>query len=49
MVSWVPDLGIRTDFFPGRVTQAAIKALAPGCYDFLGDNFCGGGHEDMRT
>jgi cytochrome c oxidase subunit II len=44
----VPELGIRTDLLPGRVTRVDIKALAPGRYDFLCDNFCGGGHEDMN-
>jgi cytochrome c oxidase subunit II len=44
----VPDLGIRTDLIPGRVNSVAIKALAPGRYPFLCDNFCGGGHEDMN-
>jgi cytochrome c oxidase subunit II len=44
----VPELGIRTDLLPGRATRVAIKALAPGRYDFLCDNFCGGGHEEMN-
>jgi cytochrome c oxidase subunit 2 len=44
----VPDLGIRTNLIPGRVNSVAIKALAPGRYAFLCDNFCGGGHEDMN-
>ncbi|HKB81816.1 MAG TPA: cupredoxin domain-containing protein [Burkholderiales bacterium] len=44
----VPELGIRTDLIPGRVTRVNIKALAPGRYDFLCDNFCGGGHEEMN-
>ena len=41
-------LGIHTDLFPGRVTQVGIKVLAPGRYDFLCDNFCGGGPRDMN-
>ena len=44
----VPDLGIRADLIPGRVNSVAIKALAPGRYDFLCDNFCGSGHEEMN-
>ena len=44
----VPDLGIRIDLFPGRVTPVVIKPLAPGRYPFLCDNFCGAGHEDMN-
>jgi cytochrome c oxidase subunit 2 len=44
----VPALGIRTNLLPGPPTKVALKALAPGRYDFLCDNFCGGGHEDMN-
>ena len=44
----MPDLGIRTDLLPGRVTSIPIKPLPPGRYIFLCDNFCGGGHEDMN-
>jgi cytochrome c oxidase subunit 2 len=44
----VPELGIRADLIPGTVTRVTIKALAPGRYDFLCDNFCGGGHEEMN-
>jgi cytochrome c oxidase subunit 2 len=44
----IPDLGIRTDLLPGRVTTIPIRPLAPGRYIFLCDNFCGGGHEDMN-
>jgi cytochrome c oxidase subunit 2 len=44
----VPELGIRTDLIPGKVTRVTIKALAPGRYDFLCDNFCGSGHEEMN-
>jgi len=44
----VPDLGIRTNLIPGRVNSVAIRALAPGRYPFLCDNFCGAGHEEMN-
>jgi cytochrome c oxidase subunit 2 len=44
----VPALGIRTNLLPGPPTKVALKALAPGRYDFLCDNFCGGGHEEMN-
>jgi cytochrome c oxidase subunit 2 len=44
----VPELGIRIDLIPGTVTRVTIKALAPGRYDFLCDNFCGSGHEEMN-
>ena len=44
----IPALGIRTNLLPGPPTRVAIKALAPGRYDFLCDNFCGSGHEEMN-
>jgi len=44
----IPALGIRTNLLPGPPTRVAIKALAPGRYDFLCDNFCGNGHEEMN-
>jgi cytochrome c oxidase subunit 2 len=44
----LPALGIRTNLLPGPPTRVAIKALAAGRYDFLCDNFCGSGHEEMN-
>lgn len=44
----VPALGLRTNLLPGPPTKVTLKPLAPGRYDFLCDNFCGGGHEDMN-
>lgn len=44
----VPALGLRTNLLPGPPTKVALKPLTPGRYDFLCDNFCGGGHEDMN-
>ncbi|HNB64350.1 MAG TPA: cupredoxin domain-containing protein [Rhodocyclaceae bacterium] len=44
----LPDLGLRTDLPPGRVTRVALPPLPPGTYDFLCDNFCGDGHEEMH-
>lgn len=43
----IPDLNIRADLPPGRVTQVRVKFDKPGSYDFLCDNFCGDGHEEM--
>ncbi|HUN94211.1 MAG TPA: cupredoxin domain-containing protein [Burkholderiaceae bacterium] len=43
----VPDLGVRADLVPGRVTKVRILAPLAGTYDFLCDNFCGDGHEGM--
>jgi cytochrome c oxidase subunit II len=44
----VPDLGIRRDLLPGPATRIEIGALKAGRYEFLCDNFCGGGHEEMN-
>lgn len=44
----LPDLGIRLDLVPGRVTRLNLHPRAPGVIDFVCDNFCGGGHEEMH-
>lgn len=44
----VPDLGLRQDLLPGMVTPIRMTALQPGRLDFLCDNFCGDGHEEMH-
>ena len=43
----LPDLKKRTDLVPGIVTKVSVKFEKPGTYDFLCDNFCGEGHEEM--
>ena len=43
----LPDLKLRRDLMPGMVTQVSLKFDKPGKYDFLCDNFCGDGHEEM--
>lgn len=43
----VPDLNLRADLPPGQVTRIHIKSDTVGVYDFLCDNFCGSGHEEM--
>lgn len=43
----IPDLKTRTDLVPGRITKLRVKFSKPGTYDFLCDNFCGDGHEEM--
>lgn len=43
----VPNLDIRADLQPGQVTRVRIQPMVSGSYDFLCDNFCGYGHEDM--
>jgi cytochrome c oxidase subunit 2 len=43
----IPDLGIRADLPPGQVIQVRLTPEKTGVYDFLCDNFCGAGHEQM--
>jgi len=43
----VPDLNIRADLPPGKVTIINLTPQKTGTYDFICDNFCGAGHEDM--
>ena len=43
----IPDLNIRADLPPGKVTKVRITPDKEGVYDFLCDNFCGSGHEEM--
>ena len=44
----IPDLKMRADLLPGRVTKVRVKFDKPGEYAFLCDNFCGSGHEEME-
>jgi cytochrome c oxidase subunit 2 len=44
----LPDLKLRTDLPPGPPIRVQLGALQPGNYDFLCDNFCGDGHEEMH-
>lgn len=43
----VPELKLRADLPPGKVTTLHLTAEKAGSYDFICDNFCGAGHEDM--
>ena len=43
----IPDLNIRADLPPGRITNIRLTPQKAGSYDFLCDNFCGSGHEEM--
>ena len=43
----IPDLKIRADLPPGRVTTLQVQFPNEGVYDFLCDNFCGDKHEEM--
>jgi cytochrome c oxidase subunit 2 len=44
----IPDLKMRLDLVPGRVTRLELQPQAPGVIDFVCDNFCGDGHEEMH-
>lgn len=44
----IPDLKQRFDLVPGRVTRIALTPREPGVIDFVCDNFCGDGHEEMH-
>lgn len=44
----IPDLGMRLDLTPGTVIRLALQPKVPGTIDFVCDNFCGTGHEEMR-
>jgi cytochrome c oxidase subunit 2 len=44
----VPDLNIRVDLPPGQLTRVRITPDKAGVLDFLCDNFCGSGHEEMN-
>jgi cytochrome c oxidase subunit 2 len=44
----LPDLGMRLDLMPGRVTRLELQPKKPGVIDFVCDNFCGEGHEQMH-
>ena len=43
----VPDLDIRVDLMQGQVTRVTFTPDKAGRFDFLCDNFCGAGHEEM--
>ncbi len=44
----VPDLNLRADLPPGQVTRVAFTPERAGRFEFLCDNFCGSGHEEMN-
>jgi cytochrome c oxidase subunit 2 len=44
----MPELKLRADLPPGTTTRVRLVAPKPGVYDFLCDNFCGDGHEQMN-
>lgn len=44
----LPDLKLRQDLMPGKVTRLELKLDKVGVYEFVCDNFCGDGHEEMH-
>jgi cytochrome c oxidase subunit 2 len=44
----IPDLKMRLDLVPGRVTTLELQPRSPGVIEFVCDNFCGEGHEQMH-
>ena len=44
----LPDLNMRLDLIPGRITKLELHPKTPGVIDFVCDNFCGDGHEEMH-
>lgn len=44
----LPAMKVRADLPPGRVTRVQFTPKEPGTYDFVCDNFCGDGHEEMH-
>ena len=42
-----PDLNLRADILPGKVTVLKVKAMKTGTFPFSCDVFCGVGHGDM--
>lgn len=44
----LPDLGKRLDLVPGRITRLELQPAKAGVIDFVCDNFCGDGHEEMH-
>ena len=45
----LPDMHIRTDVLPGKVSEIRIVPDRVGTFDFHCDNFCGSGHESMAA
>ena len=44
----VPSLKLRADLPPGMVTRVRFTPERVGEHDFVCDNFCGSGHEEMH-
>lgn len=44
----LPDFGKRADLVPGQITRIELQPQRSGTFDFVCDNFCGDGHEEMH-
>lgn len=44
----IPDLGRRLDLVPGQLTRLELQPKTAGVIEFVCDNFCGDGHEEMH-
>ena len=44
---FIPELKIRADLVPGSQVRVDLKIDREGVYEFICDNFCGSGHEEM--
>jgi cytochrome c oxidase subunit II len=44
----LPDLSLRADLMPSRITRIAFTPTKPGVLEFVCDNFCGDEHEEMH-
>lgn len=44
----IPDLKQRYDLVPGRPTRIPLSPKRAGVIEFVCDNFCGDGHEEMH-
>ncbi|MGL4576300.1 MAG: cupredoxin domain-containing protein [Burkholderiaceae bacterium] len=44
----VPDLALRVDLVPGKITRVELQPRQAGVLDFVCDNFCGAEHEEMH-
>lgn len=43
----IPELNVRSDIAPGKVTELKITPQKVGEFNYFCDVFCGGGHESM--
>jgi cytochrome c oxidase subunit 2 len=46
---WVPEMRIKKDVMPDRVTETFITATEPGSYPIVCTELCGAGHAVMRS